>query len=71
MTGHVRHDECGVIRATVTGGPVKFSLAQRAGLKPRQADQDRNLAVMHLLETNFGAATQGRQQGWRAKARPR
>ncbi len=47
-----------------SSGP-EFSDEQRSGLDARQADQDRTLAAMHLLEAALSAAAPGRESNWR------
>lgn len=46
--------------------PSTFSVAQRAGIGARQADQDRTLDAVHQLEAALAAAAPGREEAWRS-----
>jgi hypothetical protein len=44
--------------------PDRFTAAQRAGLEARQADQDRTVAAMHVLEAALSRGAYGRVDWW-------
>jgi hypothetical protein len=44
--------------------PDQFTAAQRAGLEARQADQDRTVAAMHVLEAALSRGAYGRVDWW-------
>ncbi len=46
-------------------GPGRFSDAQSARLGARDADQDRTLEAMHILEAALGTAAPGRLKDWK------
>ena len=45
--------------------PSEFTTEHRAALDVRQADQDRTLAAIHVLEAALSAAVPGREGDWR------
>ena len=48
-----------------TAGDPGFSEEQRSGLEARQADQDRTLGAVHMLEAALSEAAPGREEPWR------
>ena len=47
------------------GAPPEFTTEHRAALDVRQADQDRTLAAIHVLEAALSSAAPGREGDWR------
>ena len=43
------------------GAPAEFTTEHRAALDLRQADQDRTLAAIHVLEAALSSAAPGRE----------
>jgi hypothetical protein len=49
------------------GAPSEFTTEHRAALDLRQADQDRTLAAIHVLEAALSSAAPGRERAWRGE----
>jgi hypothetical protein len=47
------------------GAPSEFATEHREALDLRQADQDRTLAAIHILEAALSSAAPGREGAWR------